>query len=289
MTGRLPDFAVIGAMKCGTSSLHDQLAAREGFFMSDPKEPNFFSDDSIFERGIEWYRSLFAPARPDQICGESSTHYTKLPTHPHACSRMREHLEAPKLVYVLRDPIDRIVSQYVHEWTENQVREPIDVAVRRHPRYRAYSSYARQLEPYLSAFGREAILLVAFERLVSDSDRELARICGFLGDPSARDARWRRDLPPRNLSRDRLRKSRVRSALLGLGPVQAAKSWLPPGWRERIKARWQMRERPMLSPPVRAELEAALDLDLEVLGGWLRRPLRCSRWRDEVLGESLDW
>jgi len=104
-----------------------------------------------------------------------------------------------------------------------------------------------------------------------------------------RHARWRRDLPPRNLSRDRLRKSRVRSALLALGPVQAAKGWLPPGWRERIKARWQMRERPALSPSVRAELEAALDLDLEVLGSWLRRPLRCSSWRDAVLRESLDW
>lgn len=289
MTGRLPDFAIIGAMKCGTSSLHDQLAARDSLFMSELKEPNFFSDDECFERGLEWYRSLFADARPDQICGESSTHYSKLPTHPEACSRMREHLRAPKLIYLMRDPIDRIVSQYIHEWTEGHVSEPIDVAVRGYERYVAYSSYARQLEPYLATFGRKSILLVAFERLISNSDRELARICDFLGDPSAQDARWQYDLSPRNVSRERLRRSRVRSALLALGPLRAVKNRLPQRWRDRIKTHWQMRRRPILSSALRSEIEVALDADLERLGSWLRRPLRCASWGDETRRDPLVW
>ncbi|HTO70120.1 MAG TPA: sulfotransferase, partial [Myxococcota bacterium] len=79
---RLPDFAIIGAMKCGTSTLHEQLALRSGFFMSRPKEPNFFSDDDQYARGVGWYAGLFAGAAPGQLCGESSTHYTKLPTYP---------------------------------------------------------------------------------------------------------------------------------------------------------------------------------------------------------------
>ena len=55
-----PHFIIIGGMKCATSTLHDQLAAQPGFFMTEPKEPNFFSNDEIYERGLDWYTDLFA-------------------------------------------------------------------------------------------------------------------------------------------------------------------------------------------------------------------------------------
>ena len=72
---------IIGAMKSGTRSLHDQLDLQPGFFMSDPKEPCYFSDDDVFDRGEDWYRGLFSGAGAGDLRGESSTHYTKLPTH----------------------------------------------------------------------------------------------------------------------------------------------------------------------------------------------------------------
>ena len=58
----LPDFFIIGAMKCGTSTLQAQLARQDGVFMTTPKEPNFFSDDDIFAKGRAWYEGLFADA-----------------------------------------------------------------------------------------------------------------------------------------------------------------------------------------------------------------------------------
>ena len=58
---RLPDFIIIGAMKSATSTLHEQLAVQPGIFMSRPKEPNFFSNDEIVARGLDWYRGY----RPD--------------------------------------------------------------------------------------------------------------------------------------------------------------------------------------------------------------------------------
>ena len=79
---KLPDFVIIGAMKCATSSLHDQLAQQPGIFMSELKEPNFFSNDEQYAKGIDWYLSNFRDAYPDELLGESSTHYTKLPTYP---------------------------------------------------------------------------------------------------------------------------------------------------------------------------------------------------------------
>ncbi len=83
-----PDFIIIGAMKCGTSTLYEQLAAQPGVFMCTPKEPNFFSDDRIYANGLDWYRGLFAPAPAGALCGEASTHYTKLPTHPATLERL---------------------------------------------------------------------------------------------------------------------------------------------------------------------------------------------------------
>ena len=56
---RVPDFIIIGAMKCMTSTLHEQLAAQPGIQMSMPKEPCYFSDDAVYARGPEWYASLF--------------------------------------------------------------------------------------------------------------------------------------------------------------------------------------------------------------------------------------
>ncbi len=63
-----PDFFIIGGMKCATSTLHQQLAYQPDFFMTELKEPNFFSNDEIYEKGMGWYLSLFAPTQNRQIC-----------------------------------------------------------------------------------------------------------------------------------------------------------------------------------------------------------------------------
>ncbi|MDO5706469.1 MAG: sulfotransferase domain-containing protein, partial [Paracoccus sp. (in: a-proteobacteria)] len=113
----MPDFLIIGAMKCGTSTLAAQLGAQTGIFVTTPKEPNFFSDDAEWARGIDWYRALFDGAAPGDLKGEASTHYTKLPNHPHTLERLRPHVPAPRLIYLIRNPLDRLVSHYIHEWT----------------------------------------------------------------------------------------------------------------------------------------------------------------------------
>ena len=69
--------------------------------MSTPKEPYFFSDDPQYAKGLDWYTSLFDDAADRDICGESSTHYTKLPTYPQTIKRMRQHAPNIKLIYVI--------------------------------------------------------------------------------------------------------------------------------------------------------------------------------------------
>jgi hypothetical protein len=278
----MPRFIIIGAMKCATSTLHEQLARQPGVFMSTPKEPNFFSNDEEWARGIDWYRSLFAGASPGDLCGESSTHYTKLPTYPRTVERMRDHLPGDvKFIYVMRHPIDRLVSQYIHEWTQRvvPVDATIDAALETHPELIAYSRYAMQLQPFFQAFGRESVLPVFFERLTSHPQETLERVCAFIG--CAGEPRWFDGASEQNVSSERMRESPLRDALINLPGLRAARRALvPQGWRDRVKKWWTMKHRPTLSDASLQRLRAIFDEDLALLGSWLGYDeLNCERFK----------
>ena len=207
-----PDFIVIGAMKSATTTLHEQLARQPGVFMSRPKEPNFFSDDAIYARGWAWYCSLFRPAGMGDLRGESSTHYTKLPTIRGRSSGWRGTCPRLKLIYVMRHPIDRLISQYVHELTAGRIKvepargaRPASGADRLQP-------VRMQLQPFLDAYGFENVLPVFFPRLVSHSQAELERIGRFLGHEGP--LRW-----------DEALEAAESGAGSGCGPARSARCW----------------------------------------------------------------
>src|SRR5262245_7209987 len=102
-----PNFLVIGAMKCGTSSLYQYLRSHPQVFMpNDPDEVNFFSRRDL-ERWSEWYRRLFAEAGSAVAIGERSTNYTKYPSIPDVPTRIARSIPDAKLIYLIRDPIER--------------------------------------------------------------------------------------------------------------------------------------------------------------------------------------
>jgi hypothetical protein len=290
MSDRPPHFVIIGAMKCATSTLHDQLARLPGVFMTDPKEPNFFSDQPVWSRGEGWYRSLFDGAPGGSICGESSTHYTKLPTHPHAAERLHGYAPHAKLIYVMRDPLDRLVSHYIHAWSRREMSVPIDAAVRRHPELVEYSRYAMQLEPWIGCFGAGRVLPVFFERLTADPQPEFERVCRFVGHDGP--AAWDRGSGARNVSAERMRRHPALDRLLAAGPLPALRrTLLPERVRERIKDRWRMRERPQLSESARSWCVARLDADIERLGVMLGLELSCACFKQAVTNApaSPEW
>jgi len=285
--GRLPDFIVIGAMKCGTSTLHEQLSRAPGVAMSDPKEPQFFSDDDVYARGMEWYASLFDGAAPAAIAGEASTNYTKRPTHPKTVVRMRAALPDVRLVYMMRHPVERLVSHYIHEWTQRVIDAPIDAAVERHPELVDYGRYAWQLEPYLDAYGTERILPVFLERMKREPQAELGRVWKFIGAPG--EAGWREDVGVANRSNERLRTCAWRDALLNAPGATAARRLLPQSWRDRVKRRWTMNERPALGEDARRRVEGVFDEDLARLGEWLGRDLSCETFASVTEGDAPEW
>jgi hypothetical protein len=274
---RLPDFLIIGAMKSATSTLHEQLAVQPGILMSEPKELDFFNNEAIYARGMDWYCSHFAAAAAADLCGESSTSYTKLPTYPHTVKRLHAALPRVKLVYMMRHPIDRLVSHYLHERLERRMQMPIDEAVERHPELIAYGCYSQQLEPFLDAYGPENLLPIFFERFVTHGPEQLERVCRFVGYEG--QPRWHEAVAVRNVSSQRLRDSRLRDAIVYAPVLRTIRTKLiPKSWRERVKRFWQFTERPQLSESSIRRLERVFDEDLARLGRWLDLDLSCTRY-----------
>lgn len=285
-----PDFIIIGAMKCATSSLHEQIALQPGTCLSEPKEPNFFSNDEEYARGWDWYAGLFADASPGDLRGESSTHYTKLPTYPKTLERLQAHLpDGLKFIYVMRHPVDRLVSQYVHEWSMNLTSSPIEEALGELPEMVEYSRYSYQLQPFFAAYGQETILPVFFERLLSEPQVEFERICKFLGYPG--QPQWQ-DLEAQNTAGDRWKRTPI-TEFLAHNPIATAvrRTLVPKSFRNWVReSLLSLQSKPELSAERRAALEAVFDEDLAVLGRWLGIPdLCCANYKERVKAQSYDW
>lgn len=196
---RLPDFVVIGAMKAGTTSLYHYLSQHPDVFMPDSKEVDFFYDRATWERGREWYASLFGGAGDRAMAGEASPNYTKTHVEPAIPARMASTIPDARLIYCLRDPIERIVSHHIH--TEAERREsrgrrlrdrlrrrsgpeavPVDALANDH--YVLTSSYAFQVERFLEHYPREQLLLITTEQLRSEPGTTVASVYRFIGaDP----------------------------------------------------------------------------------------------------------
>jgi hypothetical protein len=180
--GRLPNFLVIGAMKAGTTSLFHYLAAHPQAYLSPLKEVEFFVDGPNWRRGFEWYRARFADAPADAIAvGEASTAYTKFPEYAGVPERIAAHLPGARLIYVVRDPIERIRSHYQHRVLSGAERAPLATAVLEDPRYVEVSRYAMQLERYLPHVPRGRILLLTSEDLRAKRAETVKAAYRFLG------------------------------------------------------------------------------------------------------------
>jgi hypothetical protein len=254
-----PDFIIIGAMKCGTSTLAAQLGAQEGVFMTSPKEPNFFSDDDVFAQGQGWYDALFEPAVAGDLKGEASTHYTKLPTYPETLARLQATGATPKLIYMLREPIDRLVSHYIHEWTQGIMSDSLEESIKAHPELRSYSRYGEQLVPWVEAFGAENILVLSMQDLKQNPQELLCTAGAFLGKP---DVAWTDDLGQMNVSAERIRKLPLHGLIFD-NPVAEwlRRTLVPQALRDFIKSKRQMQTRPELSDATRAALVTEFNAD----------------------------
>ncbi|HEX2128459.1 MAG TPA: sulfotransferase [Solirubrobacterales bacterium] len=184
-SGALPNLIVVGGLKCGTTSLHHYLSLHPEIAMSRPKELNFFVAELNWDLGPEWYASHFDREAP--VRGETSPHYTNLPRFAGVAERMHSLLgEDARIVYMVRDPLERILSHYLHNVGAGyEAREMSDALLAPASNYLQRSRYAMQLAPYTERFGAERVLVVDNAELAGERQATMRRVFEFCGVDAA--------------------------------------------------------------------------------------------------------
>jgi len=186
----LPTFVVIGAMKAGTVSLRHYLDEHPDVFLGRGGkfgEPNFFIAEDNWSRGRGWYESLFDGAGRAAAIGECSPSYTMAPAFRGVPERMAQVVPDARLVYVVRDPIARMQSMYMHQVSAGRERRRAEVALL-DDRYLEPSLYGFQLAAFLDHFDRSQVLVIASEVLRDRPREALSAVFDHLAvDPAAAD------------------------------------------------------------------------------------------------------
>lgn len=269
----LPNLIVIGAGKAGTTSLHYYLDQHPDIYMSKVKEPFFFQRDNWRQR-LDWYETLFPKASP--VRGEASTSYSAFPVRPHVPERIRETVPDAKLIYMVRDPVDRLVAQYSQHRASGKETRPLEEAVTSALRggddpvnpYLCMSRYATQVERYLEHFPLERLMVIDLVDLQRDPRAVLRDAFAFLGvDPGFDSPRFDQVL---NTKRDQVRFTPLGAKLRDSRLAQLVKQRMPrelrgPVTKPLTRMLSEPVERPVLSEALRDELDAELAPEVERL------------------------
>lgn len=279
------DFMIIGAGKSGTTSLYGYLLRHPGVFLPELKEPEFFSRSEVYQRGMQWYASLFGDAPPGVLRGEASTTYSRWPHTLDAPQLIQEHTTTRKFIYLVREPVARAYSHYRHHM-RGKVTMTFEEALQRDEIYFDCGDYMMQIDRYLRYFEAGDLLVIQNEHLQKEPQDTLAKVQSFLGLEE-------RDLTAageerRNLGEDdyalRYKAKRLMQSLPG---AMALKSRIPQSWRtavfdrlRRTRFAAQVREEnqpsPLL-PETKKALSARYEPSVRRLEAFLQRDL--SHWR----------
>jgi len=176
----LPNLIILGAQKCGTSGLHYYLGLHPEVSMSSPKELNFFIAERNWSRGLEWYSRHFDSSA--RCRGEASPNYTAFPQHMGVPERMSEVVPDARLIYIVRDPLDRIAAHYVHNFAKRREKGALrETLLHPNTSYVARSKYFTQLQRFIEHYDRERILVIENSDLRDRRAATLRRVFEFAG------------------------------------------------------------------------------------------------------------
>jgi len=176
----LVNFMLIGAQKSGTSSLAYQLIQHPQISFCKHKEPDYFSKSIDWQADLNKYHELFS-CSPGKIYGEASTTYSWILEYPETADRLYKYNPNLKLLYIMRQPVERAISHYTHHLLRARTKYPLEIEVFENPTYINHSRYALQLGPYLERFPRENLLLIIFEEFSQNAHGILYSIADHLG------------------------------------------------------------------------------------------------------------
>ena len=175
-----PNFIIIGAMKCATTSLFDALSAHPQIATSKVKETDFFAEDEIYARGLPWYQNQFAPKAGARAIGEASPNYTKHLVYPHVSERIARCLPDAKLIYIARNPLQRMESHWLHRRMTGEDTASFADSLAQQPAILDTSLYWKQINLYRRHYADDRILVLFFEDFAASTDQVLEQCCRFL-------------------------------------------------------------------------------------------------------------
>jgi hypothetical protein len=177
----LPNFIIVGAMKSGTTSLYHYLKVHPDICMSSIKESDFFIAEKNYSKGIGWYKSLFS-CGDEKIIGEASPNYTKRHLFGGVPKRIHSLLPKVKIIFLVREPIKRIFSHYIHNDSRGREWKSFSRAIQgKNNHYLLTSKYFYQLQVYREYYSDEYIKIIKSERLREEREKTLKEIFGFIG------------------------------------------------------------------------------------------------------------
>ena len=288
---RLPDFLIVGEMRCGSTTLWELLSRHPRVFFPSEKELHFFDNrNGSWDAGVDAYAGHFASALADQLCGEATPDYL---FHDDACGRIRATVPDARLLVILRDPVARAWSHYWHNVRRGRETLSFDAAlaaeatrlaggdadVRAHFSYVARGHYVESLRRYEQAFGRDALCVVFLEELTAKPGPAMRAVCAHLGleavaafdDPvvpernKARYPRWPRASAA---ARGARRWVSRRAAVVGRAVETVARATRP--WRTYSGT-------PRMDEPTRQRLRAGYAASDAALAEWLGRDVPWAR------------
>lgn len=199
----MPNFVLIGAQKAGTTAIAHYLSQHPQIYMSPMKEPGFFdfegcppnfkgpSDQDLYSHiitDLNHYLMLFDGVTDEVAIGEATTWYLR---SPKAADRIHHYIPDAKLIAILRNPVDRAFSAYMHavrddrEWLDfptalNHENKRIDDNWEYLWQYRLNGLYSEQLSYYFSKFHKDQFRIYLYEDLCQDPKQLIRDIFSFL-------------------------------------------------------------------------------------------------------------
>jgi len=177
------DFIIGGAQKCGTSALARYLEQHPDIYIPDA-EIHYF--DILAEKyGLEWYLRQFKKGE-GKVVGEKTPRYIRF---PEVAQCIKKYFPDIKMIFLLRDPVDRAYSHYWHMRRQGLEFRPFDVAITQSrlfglldgPDYLKRGMYVDQLKHWYGEFDRDQILVLKAEDLKESAQRILDHVFAFIG------------------------------------------------------------------------------------------------------------
>jgi len=222
----LPSFIIAGAGKSGTTFLWECMNDHPEICMATDKEPRFFTQlvgltdggnseshglfSGQYSKGMKWYESLYSHCSNNSVCGEASTVYMYAEDSP---ALIKRALPKVKLIFILRDPVDRLWSNYLQEIKKGwRLPDFQTLVTNENPRFLRYcynSSYKRHLQRYFRTFSADNILILLFDDLKADALRLVQKCYEFVGvamdyTPGSLDSRVNAAARPRIMMLQRI-------------------------------------------------------------------------------------